>query len=117
MTTTTDSNVSNSKTIPVVSTDGIAIGTGITMSGIGVTSSNPSVTAISKDDFVEVSSNQTIENGQTVVFTGSSNTATISFDFEITQLNDTNVQTTSGIDILGDVKTYLDLDKILKINI
>lgn len=116
MTTTTDSAVSNSKTIPVVSTDGIAVGTGITMSGIGVTSDNPSVTAVSKNDFVEVSSNQTIENGQTVVFTGSSNTATISFDFEITQLNDSNVQTTSGIDILGDVKTYLDLDKILKIN-
>ena len=78
--TTTDAAVSNSTTIPITSTNGIKVADTVLMTGIGVTASSPHVDAVSNGVNVTVSSAQTLENGQTVTFTGSSRSASVSFD-------------------------------------
>ena len=78
--TTTDAAVSNSTTIPITSTNGIKVADTVLMTGIGVTASSPHVDAVSNGVNVTVSSAQTLENGQAVTFTGSSRSASVSFD-------------------------------------
>lgn len=78
--TTTDVAVSSSTTIPITSTNGIKVADTVLMSGIGITDSLPHVDAVSNGVNVTVSSAQTIENGQTITFTGSSRSASVSFD-------------------------------------
>jgi len=80
--TTTDSAVSNSTTIPIASTDGIKAAEGVIMSGVGVVGT-PHVDAVSSGVNVTASAAQTIENGQTITFTGSSRTATIKADVNV----------------------------------
>ena len=80
--TTTDAAVSSSTTIPITSTNGIKAAETVTMSGIGVVGT-PHVDAISSGVNVTASAAQTIENGQTITFTGSSRTATITADVNV----------------------------------
>ena len=80
--TTTDAAVSNSTTIPITSTNGIKAAEGVTMSGIGIVGT-PHVDAVSDGVNVTASTAQTIENGQTITFTGSSRTATITADVNV----------------------------------
>ena len=101
--TTTDAAVSNSTTIPITSTDGIKAVDTVLMTGIGVTDSSPHVDAISAGVNITASSAQTIENGQTVTFTGSSRSATITADVKILKY---------GID---DMTITLALDNILTV--
>ena len=100
--TTTDSAVSNSTTIPITSTNGIKAAEGVIISGIGVTGT-PHVDAVSAGVNVTASSAQTIENGQTITFTGSSRNATITADIKVLQY---------GID---DLTLTLALDNILTV--
>ena len=100
--TTTDSAVSSSTTIPITSTNGIKAAEGVIMSGIGVTGT-PHVDAVSAGVNITASSAQTIENGQTVTFTGSSRNATITADIKVLQY---------GID---DLTLTLALDNILTV--
>ena len=83
ITTTTDAVVSNSTTIPITSTDGIKAADTVLMSGIGVTANAPHVDTVNDGVSVVVSSAQTIENGQTVVFTGSSRSANVKLDVKV----------------------------------
>ena len=53
------------------------------MSGIGVTTTAPHVDTVNAGVSVVVSSAQTIENGQTVTFTGSSRAANIKLDVDV----------------------------------
>ena len=101
--TTTDAAVSNSTTIPITSTDGIKAADTVLMTGIGVTDSSPHVDAVSAGVNITASSAQTLENGQTVTFTGSSRNATITADIKVLQY---------GID---DVTITLALDNILTV--
>ena len=100
--TTTDAAVSGSTTIPITSTSGIKAADTVIMSGIGVTG-NPHVDAVSSGVNVTASSAQTIENGQTVTFTGSSRNATITADVLIEKF---------GTD---DLTLTLELDNILTV--
>lgn len=81
--TTTDAAVANSTTIPVTSTNGVKAADTVLMSGIGVTATAPHVDTVNAGVSVVVSAAQTIENGQTVTFTGSSRAANINLDVEI----------------------------------
>ena len=101
--TTTDAAVSNSKTIPITSTNGIKAADTILMSGIGVTAALPHVDTVNNNVSVVVSTNQTIENGQTMTFTGSSRSATITADLTIFDF---------GVD---DITITLALDNILTV--
>lgn len=89
--TTTDVAVSNSTTIPITSTDGIKAADTVLMSGIGVTSAAPHVDTVNSGVSVVVSSAQTIENGQTVTFTGSSRSGKITGELEILEYGDSNI--------------------------
>ena len=89
--TTTDAAVSNSTTIPVSSTDGIKVADTVLMTGIGVTSTSPHVDAVSSGVNVTVSSAQTIEDGQTVTFTGSSRSGKITGELEVLEYGDSNI--------------------------
>jgi hypothetical protein len=89
--TTTDAAVSNSTTIPVASTDGIKVADTVLMTGIGVTSTSPHVDAVSSGVNVTVSSAQTIEDGQTVTFTGSSRSGKITGELEVLEYGDSNI--------------------------
>ena len=101
--TTTDAAVSGSKTIPITSTNGIKAADTILMSGIGVTAALPHVDTVNNNVSVVVSTNQTIENGQTMTFTGSSRSATITADLTIFDF---------GVD---DITITLALDNILTV--
>jgi len=81
--TTTDAAVTNSTTIPITSTNGIKAADIVLMSGIGVTANAPHVDTVNSGVSVVVSSAQTIENGQKVVFTGSSRSASIKADVKV----------------------------------
>ena len=81
--TTTDAAVSNSTTIPITSTNGIKAADTVLMSGIGITSVAPHVDTVNSGASVVVSSAQTIENGQTVTFVGSSRVANIKLDVKV----------------------------------
>jgi len=96
--TTTDAVVSNSTTIPITSTDGIKAAEGVLMTGIGVTSSSPHVDAVSAGVNITASSAQTLENGQTVTFTGSSRSATITADVTVLQHGTDNMTLTLALD-------------------
>jgi len=104
--TTTDADMSgNSVTIPLTSTVGIKAADTVIMSGIGVLGT-PHVDSISSGASVNVSVTQTalsIENGQTVTFTGSSTNATITADIVVEKY---------GKD---DLILTLELDNILTI--
>ena len=102
VTTTTDAAVSNSTTIPIASTDGIKAAETTIMSGVGVVGT-PHVDAVSAGVNVTASAAQTIENGQTITFTGSSRNATITADIKVLQY---------GID---DLTLTLALDNILTV--
>ena len=96
--TTTDAAVNNSTTIPITSTDGIKAADTVLMTGIGVTDSSPHVDSVSAGVSVTVSSNQTIENGQTVTFTGSSRNATITADVTVLQHGTDDITLTLALD-------------------
>ena len=81
--TTLDAVASNSTTIPLTSTNGIKAAETVLMSGIGVTTTAPHVDTVNAGVSVVVSSAQTIENGQTVTFTGSSRAANIKLDVDV----------------------------------
>jgi len=98
VTTTTDAVVSNSTTIPITSTNGIKAADTVLMTGIGVTDSSPHVDSVSSGVSVTVSSNQTIENGQTVTFTGSSRSATITGDVTVSQHGTDDMTLTLALD-------------------
>ena len=95
--TTTDAAVSNSTTIPITSTNGIKAADTVIMSGIGVTGT-PHVDAVSAGVNITASSAQTIENGQTVTFTGSSRNATITADIIIEKYGKDNLTMTLELD-------------------
>ena len=96
--TTTDAAVSNSTTIPITSTDGIKAADTVLMTGIGVTDSSPHVDAVSAGVNITASSAQTLENGQTVTFTGSSRNATITADVKVLQYGRDDVTITLALD-------------------
>ena len=96
--TTTDAAVDNSTTIPIASTDGIKVADTVLMTGIGVTSSSPHVDAVSSGVNITASSAQTIEDGQTVTFTGSSRTATITGDVVVQTFGEDNLTLTLELD-------------------
>ena len=95
--TTTDSAVSGSTTIPLTSTNGIKAAEGVIMSGIGITGT-PHVDAVSAGVSVTASSAQTIEDGQTLTFTGSSRSATITADVKVLQYGQDDVTITLALD-------------------
>ena len=95
--TTTDAAVSNSQTIPITSTNGIKAAESVIMSGIGV-SGTPHVDAISAGVNITASSNQTIEDGQTLTFTGSSRSATITADVKVLQYGQDDATITLALD-------------------
>ena len=96
--TTTDAVVSNSTTIPITSTNGIKVADTVLMTGIGITATAPHVDAVSSGVNVTVSSAQTIENGQTVTFTGSSRAANVSFDALIKDYGKSSFTLTLNLD-------------------
>ena len=100
--TTTDAAVSSSATIPITSTNGIKAVDTVIMSCIGVVGT-PHVDAVSAGVNITSSAAQTIEDGQTVTFTGSSRSATITADIEIEKY---------GKD---DITLTLELDNILTV--
>ena len=95
--TTTDAAVDNSTTIPITSTNGIKAAESVTMSGIGIVGT-PHVDAVSAGVNVTASAAQTIENGQTITFTGSSRNATITADVEVISHGDSNITLTLALD-------------------
>ena len=101
--TTTDAAVANSTTIPITSTNGIKAADTILMSGIGVTTTAPHVDTVNSGVSVVVSAAQTIENGQTVTFTGSSRVAKITADIIVKDHGD------------SDITLKLNLDNILTV--
>ena len=68
------------------------------MTGIGVTSASPHVDAVSNGVNITASSAQTIENGQTVTFTGSSRAGTITADVVIQTFGEDNLTLTLELD-------------------
>ena len=96
--TTTDAAVSNSTTIPLTSTKGIKAAETVLMTGVGVTTASPHVDAISNGVNVTVSSAQTIENGQTITFTGSSRSAKITADVTVARYGNSNLTLTLELD-------------------
>ena len=97
VTTTTDAAVSSSTTIPITSTDGIKAAETTIMSGVGVVGT-PHVDAISSGVNVTASAAQTIENGQTITFKGSSRTATITGDVTVSSYGSNNLTLTLELD-------------------
>ena len=100
--TTTSSAVSASATIPLTSVDGIKVGSVVSGLGIDNSTSNPTVINMSSSNAI-LSEVQTLESGVTLTFEGSSRTATITGNIEVTTFGD------------NDFTTTLELDNILKI--
>ena len=96
--TTLDAVASNSTTIPLTSTNGIKAAETVLMTGIGVTPTSPHVDTVNAGVSVVVSVAQTIENGQTVTFTGSSRSATITADLHVTSHGTDNMTLTLALD-------------------
>ena len=96
--TTTDAVVSNSATIPLASTNGIKAADTVLMTGVGVTAASPHVDAISAGVNITASSAQTLENGQTMTFTGSSRSATITADVTVLQFGKDDITLTLALD-------------------
>ena len=95
--TVTDAAVSNSATIPIASTNGIKVSPNTIMSGIGVVGT-PHVDAVSSGVNVTSSVEQTIEDGQTITFTGSSRSATITADVKVLQYGKDDITITLALD-------------------
>ena len=95
--TVTDAAVSNSATIPIASTNGIKASPNTIMSGIGVVGT-PHVDAVSSGVNVTSSVEQTIEDGQTITFTGSSRSATITADVKVLQYGKDDITLTLALD-------------------
>jgi len=95
--TTTDSAVSNSTTIPITSTDGVKASSNTIISGVGITGA-PHVDAVSAGVNVTASAAQTIENGQTITFTGSSRNATVTADIKVLQYGQDDLTLTLALD-------------------
>ena len=68
------------------------------MTGIGVTDTSPHVDSVSSGVSVTVSSNQTIETGQTVTFTGSSRSATVTGSVLINNYGTSDITLTLNLD-------------------
>ena len=68
------------------------------MTGIGVTTTAPHVDTVNAGVSVVVDTNQTIENGQTVTFTGSSRSATITADVTLLQHGKDDITLTLALD-------------------
>ncbi len=68
------------------------------MTGIGVTATSPHVDAISSGVNITASSAQTIENGQTVTFTGSSRSAKIKADVTVLEYGTDDITLTLALD-------------------
>ena len=96
--TTTDAAVSNSTTIPITSTNGIKAADTVLITGIGITNASPHVDAISSGVNVTASAAQTIENGQTLTFTGSSRSATITADVNVLKFGKDDITLTLALD-------------------
>ena len=96
--TTTDAAVSSSTTIPLASTNGIKAADTVLMTGIGVTAASPHVDAISAGVNITASSAQTLENGQTMTFTGSSRSATITATITILKFGKDDITLTLALD-------------------
>tara|TARA_R110000824_G_scaffold109445_1_gene256999 strand:- start:9752 stop:11041 length:1290 start_codon:yes stop_codon:yes gene_type:complete len=96
--TTLDAVASGSTTIPLTSTNGIKAADTVLMTGIGVTATSPHVDTVNAGVSVVVSAAQTIENGQTVTFTGSSRSATITADLQIISHGIDNITLTLALD-------------------
>lgn len=95
--TTTDVAVDDDATITITSTNGIKAVDTVIMSGIGVVGT-PHVDSISSGVSVEASAAQTIENGQTITFTGSSRNATITADIVVEKYGKDNLTLTLELD-------------------
>ena len=96
--TTTDAAVANSATIPITSTDGIKAADTVLITGIGITNTLPHVDAVSNGVNVTASAAQTIENGQTLTFTGSSRSATITANVKVLKFGKDNITLTLALD-------------------
>jgi hypothetical protein len=86
--------------VPLTSTDGIKAVDTVLMTGIGVTGT-PHVDSVSSGASVNVSVTQiagSIENGQTLTFTGSSRSATITADVKVLQYGDDDITLTLALD-------------------
>jgi FAD/FMN-containing dehydrogenase len=68
------------------------------MTGIGVTATSPHVDTVNAGVSVVVSSAQTIENGQTVTFTGSSRSASVTGNVLINSHGTSDVTLTLNLD-------------------
>ena len=96
--TTTDAAVANSATIPITSTDGIKAADTVLITGIGITNTLPHIDAVSNGVNVTASAAQTIENGQTLTFTGSSRSATITANVKVLKFGKDNITLTLALD-------------------
>ena len=95
--TTTDAAASDSTTIPLTSTNGIKAAETVIMSGIGVVGT-PHVDTVNDGASVVVSAAQTIENGQTLTFTGSSRAGKITADLEVVEYGSDDITLTLNLD-------------------
>jgi len=68
------------------------------MSGIGVTATAPHVDTVNAGVSVVVSSAQSIETGQTVVFTGSSRSANVKTNVKVLNHGDSDITLTLNLD-------------------
>ena len=102
MTTTTAAVAATATVIPVTSANGIKDDVS-TVSGIGINSaSTMTVTNISSLNLtvraLVAANNEALENGQTVTFTGSSRSGTITADVKVLQYGDSNITLTLNLD-------------------
>tara|TARA_R100000742_G_C4278830_1_gene102194 strand:+ start:2725 stop:3996 length:1272 start_codon:yes stop_codon:yes gene_type:complete len=95
--TTTDAAASSTTTIPLTSTNGIKAAETVIMSGIGV-SGTPHVDTVNDGVSVVVSAAQTIENGQTLTFTGSSRAGKITANLEVLEYGNDDITLTLNLD-------------------
>jgi len=106
ITTTTSSAVSNSTTIPVVEVGNISVGSSISGHGVAASAVDPTVTlksVASGAGSLTASVAQTIGNGQTLFFNGTSNILTITGTIEIINM------------AIGNTTLYFDLEKFIRI--
>ena len=68
------------------------------MTGIGVAAASPHVDAVSAGVNITASSAQTLENGQTMTFTGSSRSATITANITILEFGKDDITLTLALD-------------------
>ena len=90
--------------IALTSTNGIKAADTVLMTGIGVTTASPHVDAISAGVNITASSAQTLENGQTITFTGSSRAATITASVRVLEFGTDDTAGLSQTIKLGTVE-------------